>query len=245
MFNCRPYSELNREERFFCFLLAHSLLMSPQVRNHFTQLVNSKLGIILDPNNLEVYVEAAALRDYWRDLGDANRYTVETNANRKNVLELILNKFGLPADTLDKDIFWTSAKGKTGKLVSPNRWNIEALERASLENLREIKWAFNAKPDIVLISPATVLFIEAKLESKAGKNKGGYDQSVTLKTVVDLWKLLMPKYSERKFHITTLAVKTKDGITWKDILNLVKNAEAEIDPFSLRCFCELERYFSN
>ena len=98
MFNDKRYSEINREERFFCFLFAHSLLMSRQVRGGLAQLANSKLGISLDPDALEVYVEVAALRDYWNDLGNPVVYTEETHTKRRNVLELILNEFQLPQE---------------------------------------------------------------------------------------------------------------------------------------------------
>ena len=51
-------------------MLGHALLMSKQVRLGFAELAQRKCNVSLDPENLEVFVEAAALRDYWRELGD-------------------------------------------------------------------------------------------------------------------------------------------------------------------------------
>lgn len=242
MFNDKQYSEINREERFFCFLFSHSLLMSRQVRGGLAQLANSKLGISLDPDALEVYVEVAALRDYWNDLGSPVVYSEETHAKRRKVLELILNEFQLPASTLDDyDLFWTSVRG--GKLWSPSQWSIEELKQAGLEDLIKVRWAFNAKPDILLISPATMVLVEAKLESSEGrKEETGYQQYEIQKLIARLWQLLIPEFSKRSLHITTLEVKPpQNGIAWQDILDLVK--DADIDSFSRECLLQLQRYY--
>jgi len=253
MFNDKRYLEVNREERFFCSLFAHSLLMSQQVRDKFAARLSEKLSISLDPYTLEVYVEAAALRDYWSDLGNPRVYTEETHTKRRNVLKLILELelFKLPVCTLDKyDLFWTSDNGKRGrKLWNPNRWSDKELEQIGLEDtklkdLKSVKWAFNAKPDILLISRSTVLLIEAKLESGEGKKKGtGYEQYETLKLIAVLWKLLIPKFSGKNFHITTLELKpTEKNITWQDILNLVK--DTDVDSFSRDSLRQLQRYYT-
>ena len=39
---------------------------------------------------------------------------------------------------------------------------------AGLDGLIDVKWAFNAKPDMMLASPGCVVFVEAKLESGEG-----------------------------------------------------------------------------
>jgi hypothetical protein len=54
MFNNNRYSEVDREERFFCFLFAHALLMSRSVRIGFAKLAMERCNIALDPDSLEV-----------------------------------------------------------------------------------------------------------------------------------------------------------------------------------------------
>jgi hypothetical protein len=222
--------------------------MSKQVRENFVQLLEEKkLAIAIEPNELEVYVEVAALRDYWHDIGNPSLYTEETHARRKEVLISILKYFNLPASTLDDhDFFWTTTKRE--KLRSPSRWSEQKLKQAGagLEKLIEVKWAFNAKPDILLSSPKTALFVEAKLESGEGKNdESGYKQSETLKLITHLSKLLIPEFAKKELNIMTLELKptTIDvarGITWKDIISLVENSD--VDSFTRDCLSQLQRY---
>ena len=155
MFNEKTYAEVNREERFFCFLFIHALLSSRAVRVSFAELAKRKSDIALDPDELEAYVEVAALRDYWNDLGNPAAYSKDTNSRRRVVLEKILDIRDVPVASLDQhELFWTSPKKE--KLWSPSHWSIEELKNAGLEKLMEVRWAFNAKPDILLVSPKTM-----------------------------------------------------------------------------------------
>ena len=83
MFNNKPYLEVNREERFYCALFGHSLLSSQVVRERFASLVQSKFQLSLKPATFEVFLEVAALRDYWNDLGNPIVYDEETHRKRR------------------------------------------------------------------------------------------------------------------------------------------------------------------
>jgi hypothetical protein len=63
--------------------------------------------------------------------------------------------------------FFTNSK--PGKLWNPGHWNKSAIESSGLKELLKVKWAFNAKPDIMIISNGHVILIEGKLESREGK----------------------------------------------------------------------------
>jgi hypothetical protein len=175
MFGSEPYLDVNREERFYCFLLGHALLVSPHVRASFTALAQPHVA--LDANTLEVYVEMAALRDYWIVLGDPLEYSEETHARRRAVLEHLLSCCTLSSELIDQqDFFWTG-KGDARKLWSPGRWRLpkessEELPYAVLQNLWNLKWAMNAKPDMLLMSPGAALIVEAKVESGEGSYGG-------------------------------------------------------------------------
>jgi len=54
MFNDKRYSEVNREERQFCALLAHSLLASRTCRERFAALVKQRTAVSLDPDEIRV-----------------------------------------------------------------------------------------------------------------------------------------------------------------------------------------------
>jgi hypothetical protein len=243
MFSDNTYSEVNREERFFCFLLGHALLMSRQVRLSFADLAQRKCNVILDPDKLEVFVEAAALRDYWRELGDPVVYSTETHERRKAVLKKIFEKFDLTEDILDKhDLFWTS----TRKLWNPNHWNEKALAEAGLDKLIKVKWAFNAKPDMLLASPESLLVIEAKVESPEGcKADVEYEQFKTQKLIGELWQLLIPKFQNRKLVNAILKVSSSiediPVIQWSEIIDLISGSD--VDEFTRTAMAQLNRYY--
>ena len=243
MFSEKSYSEVNREERFFCFLLSHALLMSGQVRKEFAELASKKCKVSLDPDKLEVYVEASVLRDYWRDLGDPVAYSPETHDRRKAVLELIFEKYSISADVLDKhDLFWTS----TRKLWNPNHWSEKALEEAGLIDLVKVKWAFNAKPDILLVSPDSMLVIEAKVESAEGcKADTSYKQLEIQELIIDLWKMLIPSFKDREIKLALLNVSSSHEkvpvMQWSDIIPLISGYD--VDEFTRNAFVQLNRYY--
>lgn len=257
MFNNNRYSEINREERFFCFLFAHAMLMSRSVRVGFAELAKDRCNSALNPDALEVYVEAAALRDYWYDLGNPTEYLPKTGKRRREVLVQILNLFELPAETLDNQaLFWTSNKEKK-KLWSPSHWNIEALKAAELDkyffedhethvkySLIDVRWAFSAKPDILLISPESALVIEAKLESAEGcKAQTGYEQYKIQNLISKLWQLLIPEFKERKLELAILEVKPsqKNSIQWSELVEII--AGSDVDDFTRKALEPLKRYY--
>ncbi len=241
MFSDKTYSVVNREERFFCFLLGHALLMSGQVRQGFTELAQRKCNVTLDPDKLEVYVEAAALRDYWRELGDPVVYSPETHERRKAVLKSIFEKFDLTEDILDKhDLFWTS----TRKLWNPNHWNEKALAEVGLNKLVKVKWAFNAKPDILLMSPESMLVIEAKVESAEGcKADTNYRQLDVQELIIDLWKQLIPSFKrDIKLALLNLSASHEKVpvIQWSEIIEIISNSD--VDEFTRKAIAKLNQY---
>ena len=246
MFNANPYWKVNREERFFCFLFAHALLSSRAVRVSFAELAKRKCDIALDPDQLEVYVEVAALRDYWYDLGKPDEYLKDTHNRRRVVLEKILEIRHVPITTLDQhELFWTTPKRE--KLWSPSHWSIEELKNAGLEKLKEVRWAFNAKPDILLVSPKTMLVIEAKLESGEGrKDETGYEQFGIQELIICLWKEFIPSFKDREIKLTLLNVppfhEKVSVIQWSDIITLISGSD--VDGFTKNAIAQLNRYYS-
>jgi hypothetical protein len=190
-------------------------------------------------------LEAAALRDYWYDLGNPTIYSPETHELRRTVLESILEYFQLPASTLDQhDLFWTSAKRE--KLWSPSHWNIDALKAAELDKygLIDVKWAFSAKPDILLVSPESALVIEAKLESAEGcKVENGYEQYKIQNLISKLWKLLIPEFKGRNIELAILEVKPsqKNSIKWSELVDIIAGSGA--DDFTRKALETLKRYY--
>lgn len=237
-FNNNTYLYVNREERFYCALFAHTLLSSASVRESCSKLINARFNVSLDPDRLEVFVEAAALRDYWRDLGDPRTYTDETHRRRLEVLTDALNLLDVPAQVIDDhDFFWTSSARR--KLWSPGRWNVQSIKRADLEELLHLKWAFNGKPDLMLAAPAGVMLLEAKVESGEGKDaESGYAQFENQKLIGRLLKELVPVYHDAKFGNGWVVNNGRsDGITWREIAGWCDGGE--VDEFTRKAFGRL------
>ncbi len=238
MFKNKPYYEVNREERFYCFLLGHALLSSRKTCELFFKLISEKCNHKLNPEDFEFYLEIAALRDYWNDLGDSKKYLDETHQKRLSILvEIIKNQIPdspvSPEAIIEgNDFFWT--KGNPRKLWNPGHWNLKEIDSSDYKNLREVKWAFNAKPDILVISGSNCLFIEAKIESGIGQYGEGNNQLDTQETIAHLMKLLIPTFNDKEFKNTLLTKSGNDGIFWKEVLETL--VENEIDEFSWKCF---------
>lgn len=98
-FSDKEFWDINREERWFCFLFGHALLSSKVTRERFSRLIKGRAE--LDPGNFEVYVEVAALRDYWNDLGDPVRYDRVTHEARLVALNALLEFRDLPTEFVD------------------------------------------------------------------------------------------------------------------------------------------------
>lgn len=241
MFNNKPYLAVNREERFFCALFGHALLSSQTIRERFSELTQAKFHISMKPATFQIFLEAAALRDYWNDLGDPLLYSDETHTKRRAVLNAILSFMNIPADVIDKHhVFWTSEQRK--KLWSPGRWDPKTLAEIGLERLKQVKWAFNAKPDILIQSDSNVLLIEGKLESGEGRDEeAGYQQFEIQQLIASLMKLLVPEFENVTFTNTVLALRPASGISWQEVITMIEGGG--LDDFTVRCFSQLKRFY--
>jgi len=231
MFNEKDYVQVNREERHFGFLLFSTVLYDADFREQFFGLINKCIDNMqfIDKDDYDIYCETALLRDYWHDIGTtAGKFRDETNRKRREVIEEML---GVNKGIIDekKDLFWT----KNNILKSPRFWKIEVntFPEKLFNELNQIRWAFNAKPDIMIISRNCFLFIEIKLESNISKQGSGYDQLKTQKDIADLAQKFIPFFKEKHFEQIVIA-KNKDDkiitITWSEIMDLINGSNNQI-----------------
>ena len=134
----------------------------------------------------------------------------------------------------------------TKKLWNPNHWNEKALAEAGLDKLIKVKWAFNAKPDILLASPESMLVIEAKVESPEGcKADVEYKQFQTQKLISELWQLLIPKFQNRKLVNAILNVSSSiediPVIQWSEIIEMISGSD--VDEFTRKAIVKLKCYY--
>lgn len=213
---------------------------------------NAIVGSDLDSKQFDIFLEVAALRDFWFDLGDSFKYTQETHQKRRLVLNNILEQKGYDKGIIDREeVFWTNGKIGTGKLWCPSEWNIKELERfeKSKNDLASIRWSFNAKPDVLIVSNNSAVFIEIKIESGTGKSDSGYNQLDIQEEISKWMKLLIPEFMGKAFYNTTLTLNNElkiKGLTWQEVINTLKLTSdgKSGSKYVEKCLSVLTRYYN-
>lgn len=193
------FLDVTREERFFCTLLVHATLSDGHFRNEFVHRLAEASETPLRSSSLELYTEVAWLRDYWFALGDFNKYHDELDQRRESQLRRVLEVHLGDAEQAQHVLTANFIRTKTGKIQSPGRWSlpditaftqIEARGREPGDalvldkQLRELKWAYNAKPDVLVVSGGHPVLVEAKVESGIDfKKSSGYNQARISQTI--------------------------------------------------------------
>lgn len=252
MFNNKPYTAINREERHYGFLFGSALIHDINFAEAIITKYNNLLGSDLDFRQFEIYFEVAALRDYWFDLGDSFKYSSETHQKRRIILETILEQKGYDKGIIDREkVFWTNGNIGAGKLWCPSEWNIKELERfeKSKNDLATVRWSFNAKPDVLMVSNQSAVFIEIKIESGAGKSDSGYNQLEIQEQISKWMKLLIPEFSDKQFYNSSLTLNNEleiKGLTWSDVINALKltSNRKQGSKYIERNLSVLTRYYS-
>jgi hypothetical protein len=231
MFAKKDFYKVNREERHFGFLFMASIIYDDDFRKYFFEEINENIGqgLFLDHNDFDVYSEVAIFRDYWNDLGDYENYTQELHAQRKEIIEIFLDHFNIDKRIINNySMFWTGRVGES-KLWFPGRWPVPDIDIIQREEnitdrqLLRLRWACNAKPDVMIISKKSGLLIELKVESELGANNHGYNQEETQFDILNLVGKTIPIFKDTKFRRIMLTKNGNDFITWNKIKNHFKN----------------------
>ena len=234
MFPDLPYYKVNREERHFGFLFLSALVTNTQVQKRLIDYINTKISGRLDYQQIDVYAEVTLFRDYWRALGDPARYTPEIHSQRLQIFVRMLETMGLDPSLIDVEpVFWTGKPGNS-KLFYPGKWGKEKIKAAEKKydlvekELWRLRWACNAKPDVMIEDPRNIVFIEIKVESDFGSSENGYNQLQTQEDILLLGKAVIPSFASKNTELTTL---TQGGpnLVWSDIINILSESpDAEI-----------------
>lgn len=163
-----PYYTFNREERNLAAILYHLLLTGEQNLGRFLELVDHTAEWPL--NKCEVYFEYAWLRDDWHRM-DAKL--------KRAWIEARLPSGVIPPTEDRGEGEWNKFFGLTEKpsnkfIQSPANWVLSRVSDTVIgdgyRQLALLKWAFNIKPDLVIITgDKRAVCIETKVESGAGK----------------------------------------------------------------------------
>jgi hypothetical protein len=227
------YYKLNREERNLCATLYHLLLENNNLKKFLT-LIDCKYEV----NEPEIYVEYAFIRDIWHKIKE-QKTTPNSNQKKKNIImECFPSK---RKDWEKKDIsgfnaVFISARAPSVKEIeSPSNWNVKKLSETFENDKQEFlnacifKWAFNAKPDMVIhTSQNTAICIECKLES----GESTYPSNAEEKKIFDQLRLARVKQTEvqekimkllgfdaQHINIAKQKLPNENTFTWKEIFS--------------------------
>lgn len=257
MFTTPSYNEVNREERHFGFLFGSAIIHNQEFAQRIFDRYNSIFGSDLDANSFDIFFEVAALRDYWHALGKTNEeYSIITHPKRRIVLNSILENLDYDPAIIDQyGVFWTNGNIGSGKLWCPSEWNINELKEifGSGNKLVSIRWCFNAKPDILIVSNKSAVMIEVKIESGSGRSNSGYDQLEIQEQISNLMNQIIPEYTTRTFHNSSLTLhdelsirgKKIHGITWSEVIDDLKSTMGNMPGsiYTHKCLSALKRYY--
>lgn len=171
------YHTINREERNLAAILYHVLL---QGNNLITFLETISCDCIVEPEQMGIYFEYAYLRDLW--------FNIKENEIKRQIIYKFLKPNNL-ADlkrysTMEFNTYFGAVPKPSEKYIqSPSNWSISKYketidDKEEFLKVSRFKWAFNAKPDIVIHSSHdTAICIECKVESGEGKYPQDHDEA--------------------------------------------------------------------
>jgi hypothetical protein len=236
-----PYFQFDREERHYAAILFHILNHED---NAELALRSADRNWNLNKSEFGIYLEYSYPRDLW------NKFEVKTESNKRkrDVIIGMLASQGfdttrLTAHTQEEDFnrFFIGRRGSREYVESPANWSLTQLARSlpsesdnkDLVTACMIKWAFRAKPDIVIHADCKrALCIELKLESgessypaNGAERKLLYDRGLHLIKQTDLQRFLMTKllgFDCRFRFITRHTTSSEECVSWRDFLRPLK-----------------------
>lgn len=245
-----------REERNFAAVLYH-LLLDERRRQAFLELVEHQPA---DGEKAGVYFEYAHLRDLWAEVAKRERNTEARNARYRNAIIAMLDRpdIAFPEDCEEFNRFFIGEDAKAASkkhIQMPSRWRDSQFhrweERSGMgfaERACMLKWAFNAKPDLVLhLGDDKAICVEAKLESgvshysvRGDRSRGGFSRT-QLEVQEFILKDLLGYTTD--FVIISKTKRRKDDVenpwrkyTWREVFAALTNEHGE--PWLVSEFCK-------
>ncbi len=175
-----PYFQFDREERHLAGILFH---LFNHKDNAERALRSAEPDWKINPAEFGVYLEYSYPRDLWNKMG----VKAESNNRKRDVVIGMLGSNGFGTNKLAplkqvkdfNEFFIETRRASRDYIQSPANWNLKQIETSlrpqssnsdrDLVTACKIKWAFKAKPDIVIHGDRDrALCIELKLESGEG-----------------------------------------------------------------------------
>lgn len=174
------YYKINREERNLAAIFYHLLLKDKNMKM-FLNLIGCNFEII--DNEFSIYFEYAYLRDLWATIkkNDKKRELIYKFLKIKNIN--VIKQFSIEKFN---EFFGARPKASKNHIQSPSTWSIknytDQLDDQDFLEVCKFKWAFKAKPDIVIhTSYNNAICIETKLFSSESSYPSNKEEKKYLK----------------------------------------------------------------
>jgi hypothetical protein len=173
-----PYFQFDREERHLAAILFHILNYKDNAQR---ALHSADSNWNINRSEFGVYLEYSYPRDLWNKM----KVSTESNKRKREVIVGMLGCHGFDTTKLASlngvknfNAFFVGPRASRDYIESPANWSLSELARSlpssksddqNLVTGCKIKWAFRAKPDIVIHADRDhALCLELKLESTEG-----------------------------------------------------------------------------
>lgn len=226
----KSYFLKNREERNFAAILYHALLINNNIEK-FLKLIDCNYSI--NESEFAIYFEYSFIRDIWFNINGSNE--IKRNLILQN-LNLSNNNYLTECSVEDFNKYFGAVPKPSAEYIqSPGNWSITLYKNSILSNeefldVSLFKWAFNAKPDIVIhLSNNTAVCIEAKYEcsesyypTKSSERNEFFRRNLSLVSQTALQKKILTELLGIETHFLFLIQKgslskTHKTIFWKDV----------------------------
>lgn len=160
------YHRISREKRNHAAILYHLLLSNSGNLTRFLKLLGHTAAA--QPEGIEIYYEYAYLKDHWYGLKKNNE------AKKEYLMGLLpetLHATLRPMGPLEWNRFFAARPVPSpDRYQSPARWSpatmAHAMDKLTYGHICRIKWCFNIRPDLVLITgERRAICIETKFDS--------------------------------------------------------------------------------
>lgn len=239
------YADYCREERNYAALLYRELLQTEGLRSFLL-----KLGVPVpeDLSKSEVYFEYAHARDLWARYGQSQSHAPQRNEVYRRAITTMV---GAPAGLLEafdsvKDFngfFFAGGSARASKdhIRMPNQWDqsqfdnwarkyaahlgMEPIAPEAIDfayRVCRLKWAFNAKADIVILLPNNrAICVEIKVASKESSYSCGTGDSHRTLKQTELQEYVL---EDLLGYQTTFVFLSTSGTTGSRVASESRNA---------------------